>query len=419
MQLAGLNILERRLDHNGRSVWTLNESGVLALTCLTWGIWLICVAARLSKTVINLTDSNAPGWALTEYLGFMQSFWSGEPLYLPDSLHGFHYLPVMLILSRPLSWIDRPAAGAIIGVASIGLLCWSVYGLARQLVPDHPFASAGTILAVSSITSIFCLWLLNMQMLMVASMIAAATEGMKGNQRGLVLWLIIAIAIKPLAIVMAMLAGAALPRTRIPLIVAIAALLVVPFPFWDWSYLGTEYIHYVRQLWRITSAPPHAWQSQVDFSTMLNSVGLRLGADAGLATRLVAALGTLVLALRIAAVGDERATALALLVLSSCYIALFNPRQEDVSFLVVVPALAAVSILFLGRDLADWRGWGWLLVALVVGARWGDAVVRWVVPGALVLAWTGLLYLIMDPKRWRNLLSGAPDMRRALSATPV
>jgi hypothetical protein len=409
MQLSGFYILERRFDPGGRSVWTLNESGALALTWLTWGTWLICVALRLSRTVINLTDPNAPGQALTEYLGFMHSFWSGEPLYLPDNLHGFHYLPVMLMLSRPLSWVDRPVAGAAIGLASIGLLGWSVCVLARQLVPDHPFVGAGTILAASSMTSIFCLWLLNLQMLMVAAMIAAATKGMRGNQRGLVLWLVIAIAIKPLAIVMAMLAAAAIPKTRIPLIVAVAALLLLPFAFWDWSYLGTEYVNYIRQLWHITSAPPHAWQPQVDVSTMLNSVGLHLGTGPRLAIRLVAALGTLVLALRIAALGDERATALALLVLSTSYVALFNPRQEEFSFLVVVPAFAAVSMLFLGHDLADWRGWGWLLLALLVGARWGDVLVRWLVPGAVVLAWIGLLCLMLDPKRWRNLVSRSPD----------
>jgi uncharacterized membrane protein YfcA len=94
-----------------------------------------------------------------------------------------------------------------------------------------------------------------------------------------------------------------------------------------------------------------------------------------------------------------------LLLLSTCYIALFNPRQEGMSFLVVVPGLAALSLWFLVRNPADWRGWLWVALSVMVGIKWGAHQASWVLPATMVTIWIGLLALSLNPRRWSDLLS--------------
>jgi hypothetical protein len=250
--------------------------------------------------------------------------------------------------------------------------------------------------------ALIALRLLQMQMPMTAAMICATAAGMREDWRAFVLWLLLAVALKPLAIVMVLLSIATIPKTRVPLIVGVAALLLLPFAFQSWSYLANEYVNYVRQLLHITDADPGVWGNQADISTLLKTLGLELGSHTRLAIRLAAALGTLLLAWRIAMERNARATSFALLLLSTCYIALFNPRQEGMSFLVVVPGLAALSLWFLVRNPADWRGWLWVALSVMVGIKWGAHQASWVLPATMVTIWIGLLALSLNPRRWSD-----------------
>ncbi len=389
----------------------MSEGGAAILGRLGWIFWFACVAYRLWTKTSAMAATGMPVGALAEYLYYIHQFWAGAPIYIAGDLHGFHYLPFMLILGAPLAWVSPAVAGAALGLLSAALLTWSVYYLAQALNPTNAIATAGMILAIAAPAATSSLPAFQLQMAMTAGMIAAAAAGMKGRWRELALWLAFAVAVKPLAIVMALLAAAAIPRTRIILIIAIAAMLAAPFALRDWGYLSTEYVNYVRQLWHINSAPPGEWTSQADFSVLLSHLGLDLDSGPRLAIRLGAALGTLLLALRIAASGSTRATAFTMLTLSVCYIGLFNPRQEVVSFLVVVPPVAAIGLLLLGRNLAGWRGWAWIILALLVGAKY--AIVGWILPTIMVAIWVGLLRLQLDRTGWIELLSHAQEPAQA------
>jgi hypothetical protein len=357
-------------------------------------------------------------FAIYEYLEFIGSFWAKSPLYVPESLHGFHYLPIMLIIGTPLSWLNIQLAGAIFGLLSVVFFSFSVFRLAQQITPTHSTSAAGAILVISLLAAVVALRLLQMQMPMTAAMICAAAAGMREDWRAFVFWLLLAVALKPLAIVMALLAIATMPRTRVPLIVGIAALLLLPFAVQSWSYLANEYANYVRQLLHITDADPGVWGNQAEISTFLKTLGLELGAHTRLAIRLGAALGTLWLAWRIALERNARATSFALLLLSTCYIGLFNPRQEGMSFLVVVPGLAALSLWFLVRNLADFRGWLWMALAVMVGIKWGAREASWVLPTTMIPIWIGLLALSLNPRRWCELFSDRPLNVAAISSEP-
>jgi hypothetical protein len=374
---------------------------------LTWAIWFVAAALTLSSVVRRLTVEHQ--FAIYEYLTFMEAFWSNSPLYVPENLHGFHYLPIMLIIGSPLRWMNIQLAGAIFGSLSVAFFGFGVVRIAQQIAPTRSVAAAGCILAISVIAAVTTLRLLQMQMPMMAAMLCAAASAMRGHWRGYVSWLLLAVALKPLAIVMVLLSAVTIPRTCVPFIVGIAGLLLLPFAVQDWGYLASEYVNYVRQLLNITNADPAVWGGQAEISTLLQKLGLELDAGTRLAIRLGAALVTLWLAWRIALQRNDRATSFALLLFSTCYIGLFNPRQEGVSFLVVVPVLAALSMHFLGRNPPDWRGWIWMALAVMMGIKWGTREARWVLPALMVPVWIGLLALTFDPRRWCELFSDQPE----------
>ena len=386
----------------------LSDRSLAVLGWIAWVTWFVLVVPKVFSAIREIGS----GHTIEIYFHFIEAFWSGTPLYRPESLFGFHYLPIMLIIGTPLSWVHIQLASAIFGALSIGFFSFSVYRLAQQLTPTSPFATAGCILLISLMSALVSVFLLQMQMPMTAAMICATAAGMRGDWRAYVLWLTLAVALKPLAIVMMLLSIAVIPQTRGMFIGGLALLLLVPFAFQDWGYLATEHVNYFRQLFHIADASPSRWHLQADVSTLLAFLGLELGATSRLAIRLAAALGTLALAWRIAAERNARATSFALLVLSTCYIGLFNPRHETVSVLVVVPGLAALSLHFLARDLADWRGWSWLVLAVMAGMKWGGAQGRWTVPTTMILIWIGLLALMLDARRWRDLLAMPADAER-------
>ena len=394
---------------DGQDLWDFNDTTRAVLTCFSWAIWLVTVIASLIFA-INWVASGKTDVALCEYLEFIGNFWAGKPIYALNGLQGFHYLPIMLVIGTPLGWVSTPIAGAIFGLLSIAFLAWSVYRLAEAVAPAHPITAAGSILAASVVASHQSVVLFQMQMPMTSAMICAAVAGMKGRWQAMAWWLVLAIALKPLAIVMALLAVAVVPQTRLPIAIGLAALLLVPFGFQNWSYVAAQYGGYLDNLSAVANAPAGQWYAQTEISTLFRSLGLELSSPVRLAIRLGAAIGALVLAWRIAAIGVARATAFALLILATCYIGLFNPRQENVSFIVVAPGIAALAMLYLGRTIADMRGWIWLALAILVEVNWrnGTRAGAWLYPGWMVLIWIGLLGLMIDPRRWCDLLRDRP-----------
>ena len=409
---------------DGQDIWDFNDASQVVLACFSWAIWLVTVIASL-VFAINWVASGKTDVALCEYLEFIGNFWSGKPIYVLNGLQGFHYLPIMLVIGTPLGWMSTPVAGAMFGLLSIAFLAFSVYRLAEAVSPAHPVTAAGSILAASVVASHQSVVLFQMQMPMTAAMICAAVAGMKSRWQVMAWWLVLAIALKPLAIVMALLAVVVVPQTRLPLAIGIAALLLIPFGFQNWSYVATQYGGYLENLSAVANAPAGQWYAQTEISTLFRSIGLELSPPVRLAIRLGAAVGTLVLAWRIAAIGMARATAFALLILATSYIALFNPRQENVSFIVVAPGIAALAMVYLARTIADIRGWIWLALAILVEVNWrnGTRAGAWLYPGWMILIWIGLLRLMIDPRRWCDLLGDRaaqlPPSARSAQATTL
>ena len=125
------------------------------------------------------------------------------------------------------------------------------------------------------------------------------------------------------------------------------------------------------------------------------------------AVSVAAALGFLALVWRIARYGNIVVFGVAVMLYAACYINLFGPRNEFLSYMVFTPALTGVALMLLRRNSRDHRAWLLIVVALVIDFHGALAVDRVLKPALafIVLGW--MIYMTVDMRRWVELLGRA------------
>jgi hypothetical protein len=379
-----------------------------------WAGWALFVAVALARTHPRRFAST-----FTYYLLAAERLASGGQVYDPDKLGDFVYLPLTLLLYVPFTWISRVPAAAIAMILGAALFSYACVRLTRALLAPgtrngDAAALAGLVLLINIPAVWFNLKAVQAQVPMTAAMMAACAAMVHARWRAASLWLLVAVAMKPLALVMLLLCAALVREMRWLLVAALAVLLLAPFAFLEWDYLAAQHQALALKLWHIATAPLEEWPYQADLSTLLRALGIKLPPPIALGLRLAVALGTLAVAWRVRQDGSIRGFAFAALLLSGCYITLLGPRNEFLSFVVLTPALTFLAVLLLVRRAEDWRGWLLIAAALLLGFSVNlatDAVVK---PAIVLIIYVWLIRLMLVPGRWRVLLEGegaapAPD----------
>ena len=365
---------------------------------LVWAAFVIAVLLRMHPRRF--------GAAFQYYLDFAAKLWAEQPVYDPTTLGDVSYWPSSLLLFVPLTSLDSVVAGVIALTIFAALFTWGAIALTRALLDERAEAAmlAGLLLAINIPAAWYHFKQVQLHIPMTAGMMLAAAAIIRGRALPAALWLIVAFVAKPLALVMALLAGALLPRTRLVLIAGIIMGFALPFAFLHADYLIAQYQLYGLKIWSVATAPPAGWIYQADFTTLLKAFGIVLPGPVSFALRLVAALGTLYLAWRVQRAGGSKAVGLALLLLSGCYITLFGPRNENVSFLVLTPAVAAVALLMLLRNERDIRGWLMIAACVALGYVVNLQVDSVVKPAVVAAIYGWAAWQMAVPERWRQLV---------------
>ena len=157
--------------------------------------------------------------------------------------------------------------------------------------------------------------------------------------------LVALVAVKPLGLVLVLLAPWTYPRLRLPLAVGLVLFAAVPYLAASPAYATSQYRSAAAHLagWSTTTESRFA-----DLTALLRLAGVDLSEGAALAVRAAAAAATLGLWLRAARRSSEPFRALTLVLLATVYLMLFNPMTEKNSYAIVAPALAVAAALFLG-----------------------------------------------------------------------
>lgn len=369
-----------------------------------WAVWAVVVAAVLLRM-----HPRRFGSAFRYYMEFAEKLWNEQTIYDPSSLGDISYWPTSLLLFVPVTPLDHTTAATILFALFAAFLSYAAVVFTRAMLDDRPDAIwvAGFLLVVNVWPGWYHFKQVQLHIPMVAAMMLASAALIRGRHTLSALWLSLALIAKPISLVMVLLAGALVPRMRLLLIAGIVVGFALPFAFVHADYLFEQYRLFGLKLWSVASAPPGDWIYQSDFSTLLRFFGIVFPGSVAFAIRVLAGIGTLWLAWQVQRTGHRKALAIALLVLSGCYLGLFGPRNEHVSYLVSTPGITAVAFLLLLADARDLRGWLLILACQVLGFYAKVEIDIVTKPAVMVAIYAWLTCVMARPQRFCDIVDRA------------
>ncbi len=325
-----------------------------------WGVF----AAGIAASVLLRNDSRS---VTHEYARAALFWWNGQPMYT-EGVHGFLYLPQAAILYTPMTWLPDAAseiAWRFIGLALLVIGLRRMTGRLFETFADLAFLIATPLVIISALGSAA-----NGQTnIHLAGLFALCCADLIDKKWWRVaLWLMLALACKPTAVVMILLVGAIYLRPmwwRLP--IALAVFAVLPFAHPNPAYVSTQYQDCITKM-SAASRPGDAFQ---DIRGMLIEFGVvhveKVAATVEHAStvvqtppesvltivRAIAALLTLGLCVIAARRFGDLGRAMILYTLGAVYLTLFNPRTEGLSYII----LGLPGALWAVRELRD-RRWG-------------------------------------------------------------
>jgi hypothetical protein len=270
-----------------------------------------------------------------------QRWLAGEELY-PEGGTGFIYLPQSALLYAPLTLLPRAVEQIVWRFLTIGLFAAGICrlcGLARNSSPVEFFPLVSLLVLPKAWAGV------------IHGQAAAAMAGLSMLAIGEIArqhWgraaalLIAALAFKPLAIVLILLAGALYRPLTGRLLLGIAGLFLVPYLTHRPDYVTAQYVASIDMFDKAaqmgqTTEWPHLF-------SLASLGGLEIGAAWRTALRLAAALGTLALCLRVKSEIGNPKSEITIYALATVYLLLFNPRTENNSYLILAPIMALLCV---------------------------------------------------------------------------
>jgi alpha-1,2-mannosyltransferase len=308
---------------------------------------------------VSIAVVHQPGRSIFDvYRDGVAHWWAAEPLYRPG-MRSFVYLTSSPLIFTPFAALGRPLDDRVWRVFSVALFIWGLYRLARLVRP----ADTGVATAIILLLMLPCAGV-DVQrgqasVAMAGWVFLGAAAAAEQRWIRSALWLCLALALKPLAIVPLLLFGAAFRPLRLPLALGVVVVLAVPFLHPNPAYVVAQDIAMVRTL---THAADLGVTRFNDIAMMLDRFGIDLPVRVLLMIRALAAVVALALTLVVARRADTRLAALLILATAMTYLMLFNPRTELGNYM----GLAAIIGVFMVRgDPAQWRARVWLAVMIL------------------------------------------------------
>jgi hypothetical protein len=319
--------------------------------------WIVFAAVVATIVAVDPMGRSAT----KEYQMASERWWEGEKS-IYRRKNGFLYLPQWAIFYTPFEVLPRNVGEPLWRLIMLGSLAGAIWVAAGRAAPDRRelvFLVASVVMLPSALASAR-----NGQVNMPLAAIYLLCAVTLADRRWIATagLLALALALKPISIVPILLGVALFPRLRLPMVGALAVLFAIPFAHWNPAYAANEYREFVECLLRAGKPTGHTW---CDFAGMLRSFGLPLADAATLPIRAVFAVVTLGIALRMAKITDPYRAAFAVMLLSTVYLMLFNPRTETNSYImlgVFVGIWAAHDAVVAGR----YRAVGLLVLAAVI-----------------------------------------------------
>ena len=265
-----------------------------------------------------------------------QHFLQGQPLY---DASGFLYLPTSAALLTPIAWLSPEWAGVLIRSFNIALFALGVSSLGRwrplRLSASSAYLGLCMILVIAWSAARHGQLTLGMSGLLMLGCVQL--EERRHWRAGLCLAL--ALALKPIALPLVLLAVALHPRALIPCMLGVLALASLPFALQTPEYVWQVYGEVPGMLARESERAAGPTLRYHLFG-MLGTLGVHLQPGVEWLLRAFAAALTLLMALWLRARRGEPLLAVELYTLGVGYILLFSPGTERNTYALLAPCLA-------------------------------------------------------------------------------
>jgi hypothetical protein len=368
-----------------------------------WAAWGFCllIFAIILGDVIRSPHTHT---TMPTYRAASNAWWGGIDPYTYNAHAGFLYFPQAAFLFTPFNVLP-PMAGEIVWRAfTFGLFVYALKRLNAFFLAGKTSASGRTflflvLLAVPS--SFASLRNAQFDLPLAALIVLSAAEIAAERWSTAALWICLAVALKPLAVVPLLLFSALYWRLIPRVAVGVLVVAALPFLHWNPSYVVQEYVRCYQTL---------AWASlgdearYSDLGALLSHAGISVPESVKLAARVIFAL--VYLGLGVAAVRrlELAMSAWAVGALAADYLMLFNPRTETCSYVFLGPFVASLALYFAAQNRA-WpaRGLGFAALGLACDAfpKLGafsvhDLTDRWFKPLLAVLFLGALVWFIFQ-----------------------
>jgi hypothetical protein len=271
----------------------------------------------------------------------------GEPLYT-SSVHGFLYPPQAALVFLPFGLLPHGAGEVLWRWAGIVAYAAGVWVLCRRLVPGRAVEAFVWASALSCFAAMGSARNGQANLVMAGLLALGAVDASNRRFWRSTLWLMLALACKPVAAPVVLLLAAAYPRLIWPLAVGGAALLAAPFIHPDPVYVLEQYGASLSKM-RAAAAPGAEGLVFSDLRGMLRDFGVTIGESAMLPVRAGAAIACLGLCVWIARRTAEPDRVVGVLTLGLVYTLVFGPRTEGVTYALIGPV---AGVLFAGAILS-------------------------------------------------------------------
>lgn len=339
------------------------------LAWLGFAVWLVFNLLVVILTWRDPHDHSVIG----NYRFASQGWWAGADIY-GTSIDGFLYLPSFAVLYTPFWMLGDRWGDVLWHIVSVAVLTWAVWRALCMLLADRHFIAFGQILPLILLAGTAALRNGQATTLLVALMLLATVAIAEQRWWRAAVFLALALAIKPLGIVLVLLAGALYPRLRLPLFVGIVLTLVLPLIHPD----PAAALHvYGLGFDKLVASSLPTRETWADLTGLLDKLGLVLPTAALTAIRAIAALLTLWVAWLATRRQDRRFAALDLFALSVCYLMLMNPRTEENTYIMFSVVLALFAAIFRWSAIGPWRNWLLIAFAVLLGCHnYGNWIFR-------------------------------------------
>jgi len=340
----------------------LAQAGEKRSEWISWAGWAVLF---LATSAIILHDSSRSIFPIYQYAAL--AWFKGQQIYEMSGIGGFTYFPQAAILFSPFAILPRAAGEMAWRLVSIGAIALALRSFG-SLVAERSGKNLFPLMTLVAIPIVWdCARNGQATLLMTAVMLMAVVDVARLHWWRATLWLALAVAIKPLAIVLVLLIAAINRPMTSRALFGMVLLALFPFLTQRPGYVVEQYVTCLQNM-AISAhvgVAAHGWTSP--FTALRAVTGIDVPEKLQTLMRLAGALGTLVLCYVSRRRHDAATSAIFLFSLAALYVMLFSPRTENNTYAMLGPALA----LFLAR-------------AVKIEGRSGEAILLGVMALALV-----------------------------------